>query len=294
VNEHVFDHSGVSQAQGLVSDLGLTGAPRRSGAGPGPRPVAGSGSGALGALAERVRPTDLARDRRLPVLPAFADLLPGAGLRRGATVAVGAAPGVVGATSLALALAAGPSRAGSWVAVVGLGSLGLVAAAEMGVDLGRLVLVADPGRDRAGWASVVAALVDGFDVVLLAPGGVGAAGEVDGGGGSGPGRRLRPADARRLVARVRERGSVLLSVGGDLPGERSPLRLTVVAAAWEGLGDGWGHLEGRRVTVESGGRGEAARPRRAELWLPRHDGTVGTADPVVAPIRLRRERGVGA
>ncbi|HEX6235794.1 MAG TPA: hypothetical protein VFZ68_01300 [Acidimicrobiales bacterium] len=229
----------------------------------------------LAGLGERVRPTDLARDRRLPVLPAFEGLLPGAGLRRGATVAVGARPGVTGATSLALALAAGASQAGSWVAAVGLGSLGLVAAAELGVSLERLVLVADPGRDRAGWASVVAALVDGFDVVLVATGG-------SAGGG------LRAGDARRLVARVRERGAVLVAVGGDLPGDRSPLRLAVTASAWEGLGEGWGHLQGRRVAVEVGGRGEAARARRAELWLPGPDGAVAVVEPVAAPIPLRR------
>lgn len=230
----------------------------------------GRPSGGLTDLAERVRPTDLARDRRLPVLPAFDALLPAPGLRRGTTVAVGAHPGVAGATSLALALAAGASRAGSWVAVVAPGSLGLVAASELGVAFERLVLVADPGRERPGWASVVAALVDGFDVVLVAAG-----------------CRLRPTDARRLVARVRERGAVLVTVGGELPGERSPLRLTVASSRWEGLGEGWGHLRCRRVAVEAAGRGEAARGRRAELWLPGPDGVVATAEPVTEPIPLR-------
>jgi 4-amino-4-deoxy-L-arabinose transferase-like glycosyltransferase len=237
------------------------------------------------ALAERVRPVDLARDRRLPVLPALDALLPASGLRRGTTVAVDARPGVAGATSLALALAAGASQAGSWVAAVGLGSLGLVAAAELGVAFERLVVIADPGRERAGWASVVAALVDGFDVVLVAAGpGVGTT------AGEGPRRRgrLRAGDARRLVARVRERGAVLVAVGGELPGERSPLRLTLTAASWEGLGDGWGHLQGRRVTVEATGRGEAARDRRAELWLPGAGGAVTAADPVAEPIPLHR------
>jgi hypothetical protein len=232
------------------------------------------GRGAVDALSERVRPTDLARDRRLPVLPAFDALLGGTGLRRGATVAVAAEPGVTGATSLALALAAGASQAGSWVAAVGLGSLGLVAAAELGVALERLVLVADPGRERGGWASVVAALVDGFDIVLVA-----ADGHSKGG-------------TRRLAARVRERGAVLVSVGGDLPGERSPVRLTVASASWRGLGDGWGHLQGRQVAVEATGRGAATRPRRADLWLPDPDGTVALVEPVAAPIPLRPERAV--
>jgi hypothetical protein len=229
--------------------------------------------GRVEALAERVRPTDLARDRRLPVLAAFDGLLPASGLRRGTTIAVDARPGVAGATSLALAVAAGASQAGSWVAAVGLGSLGLVAASELGVAFERLVLVADPGRERAGWASVVAALVDGFDVVLVAAEG-----------------RLRPADARRLVARVRERGAVLVAVGGELPGERSALRLTVTSSRWEGLGAGWGHLQGRRVTVEAGGRGEASRGRRADLWLPGPEGTAAAVEPVAEPIPLRPRR----
>lgn len=242
-------------------------------------------------LASRVRPTDLASDRRLPVLPALGGLLPAAGLRRGTAVAVDARPGVAGATSLALALAAGASQAGSWVAAVGLGSLGLVAAAEMGVGFERLALVADPGRRWKGWASVVAALVDGFDVVLV------------GGGRHGDGARSRgglpPADARRLVARVRERGTVLVVVGGDLPGQRSPLRLTVASSRWEGLGAGWGHLRGRRVTVEAGGRGASARGRRGELWLPGPGSTVssvgsgpvssvGSGAPSIVPLRSRR------
>ena len=227
------------------------------------------------AVAARVEPADLARERRLPVLPPFEPLLPGGALRRGATVAVGAAPGVAGATSLALALAAGPSQAGAWVAVVGLSSLGLVAADALGVALERLVMVADPGRDRTGWASVLGALVDGFDLVLVS---------------TAPTLRLRPADARRLVSRVRERGGILLAVGGDLPGERSPLRLTVTAAHWEGLGAGWGHLLGRRVTVETTGRGDATRPRHADLWLPDAHGHATPAEPLATPIPLHPRR----
>ncbi|MGH9113662.1 MAG: hypothetical protein ACRDZN_15400, partial [Acidimicrobiales bacterium] len=224
----------------------------------------------LAELAEQVRPVSLVGDQGLPVLGAFESLIPGAGLRRGSTVGVGALPGVTGTTSLALALVAGASRNGSWVAAVGFRSLGLVAADELGVALERLVLVADPGRgrregERAGWPAVVAALVDGFDVVLV---------------GAEACARLRATDARRLVARVRERGTVLVGVGAELPGERSPLRLTVAAASWRGLGEGWGHLRGRRVTVEATGRGDAARPRRGELWLPGPNGGVQAIEPV--------------
>ena len=137
---------------------------------------------ALATLAERVRPVTLTREHRLPVLPALEDLLPGAGLRRGATVSIGAAAGAGGAMSLALALVAQASIAGSWVAAVGVPSLGLVAADELGVALERLVLVAAPARDA--WGGVVAALVDGFDVVVLQAGRGG----------------VRPTDARRGLA----------------------------------------------------------------------------------------------
>lgn len=123
-------------------------------------------------LVERVRPTTLATDQRLPVLPALEPLVPGGGLRRGSTLSIDGPA----ATSLALATAAAASQAGAWVAAVGFPSLGLVAAAELGVALGRLVLVAspdtDPGPDNetAAWAAAVAALVDAFEIVLVRSG----------------------------------------------------------------------------------------------------------------------------
>ena len=81
----------------------------------------------------------LAAEHLLPVAPALAPLLPGHGLRRGTTVAVDRS------AALALALVAGPSAAGAWLAAVGLPDLGVVAAAETGVVLDRLVLVPAPG-----------------------------------------------------------------------------------------------------------------------------------------------------
>ena len=205
----------------------------------------GAALDSLGELAERVRPVTLTREQRLPVLPAFEGLLPGAGLRRGATVSIGSAAGVGGATSLALALVAEASRTGSWVAAVGLPSLGLVAADELGVALERLVLVAAPERDA--WGGVVAALVDGFDLVILHAGRTG----------------VRTADARRLVARARERGAVLLQLGPGWP-EGADLQLQVTRSRWEGLDDGHGHLQARkvRVTARRPRRGGPAPPRR--------------------------------
>ena len=81
------------------------------------------------------------------------------------------------------------------------------------------------------------------------------------------------------------------------------VHLTVEAARWEGLEPGHGRLSARRIEVVAGGRGAAARPRRASLWLPAADGGVrpagagggvdgvdrvddGRGDPV-APVALR-------
>jgi hypothetical protein len=203
-------------------------------------------------VADRARPVTLARERTLPVAEPLRPLLPDGALARGTSVGTAG----VGATSLALDLAAAASRAGSWVVVVGLADLGLAAAAEAGVDLRRVALVAGPEPGR--WATVVAALVGGVDVIVV--------------DGRAP---LTPSEGRRLASRVRERGSVLVPVvPGSVPRPRrtgawpTDLTLTVADGRWEGLGDGHGHLRRRRVRVEAEGRGRAARPRRAELWLP--------------------------
>jgi hypothetical protein len=201
----------------------------------------------------------------LPVLPALAPLFPQAALRRGSTVAV------AGSTSLLLAVLAGPSLAGSWCAVVGMPALGLAAAAAAGVAVERLALVPAPGRE---WPSVAAALLDGLDLVVVAPG-----------------AGVRAGDARRLAARARQRGSVLVPYGVPAGSwEGTDLRLSVDGAEWAGLGDGWGRLRGRRAVVRCDGRGSAARPRRARLWLPAADGGVAPVAAVgeVVPIPARR------
>ena len=203
---------------------------------------------ALHDLVGRTRPVTHAGEHLLPVVPSLLSVLPWAGLRRGATVAV-TGPG---ATSLALALVAAASAAGSWAAAVGLPSLGPAAAADMGVELARFAMVAAPGRD---WAGVVAALLDAVDLVLVRP----------------PGRPSAAA-VRRLMARARERGAVLLVHG---PWEGAELRLRLDGAVWQGLGDGHGHLRRRRVEVVAEGRGAAARLQRARLWLPDDDNNSG-------------------
>jgi hypothetical protein len=212
-------------------------------------------------VAARTRPVVLAGERVLPVVPALAPLFPDGGLRRGSTVCVG---GGAAASSLALAVVAAASSLGSWCAAVGWPSLGVAAAAELGVALERFPLVAWPsGGASSEGPTIVAALLDAFDVVLVrAPG--------------GPGRGLRLGDARRLSARARERGAVLVHVGTDLEG--ADVRLTTERPEWHGLGDGHGHLTGRTVDVSSGGRGAASRERRVRVWLPAPDGGVAEAE----------------
>lgn len=212
---------------------------------------------ALRELHDRTRPVTLAREHTLPVVDALGSLFVDGALTRGSAVGVSG----VGATSLGLALAVGASRAGAWVAVVGLADLGLAAAFEAGISLERLALVEAPSPGR--WAEVIAALVDGIDVVIV--------------DGRAP---LTASEGRRLAARVRERGSVLIPVTqGSQPTRRRPgawsvdLTLEVRSGRWEGLGQGHGHLQGRVVRAESGGRGKASRMRSCELWLPSADGS---------------------
>lgn len=203
------------------------------------------------------------QDRRtLPTLPALAGLLPGRGLRHGSSYTV------EGSTTLALALLAAPSEAGAWCGVVGVPTLGVAAAAEVGVELSRLLLVPDPGER---WLEVTAALLDALDVVLVQP---------------PTGRGARPAsdgEVRRLAARLREREAVLLTPA-SWPG--CAARLTAKDSTWHGLGTGHGHLSGRQLTVEVTGRGGTGR-RSGRLWLPAPDGGVREVDSTVEDARPR-------
>ncbi len=205
----------------------------------------------LAALRERTRPVTLSGERLLPVREDLASLLPGGGLRRGSVVEI-AAP------SLLFVAMAEAIRVGSWAALVGLPTLGLAAARDHGITFERLAVVATPPIDLA--ATVVAALVDAIDLVVV-----------------GPGVVARAADARRLTARARERESVLL-VHGRWP-EAVDLRLSVVDRHFEGIGHGHGHLRCWKVEVESDGRGAAARRRRGLITLVDAD-PVGGAEPV--------------
>jgi hypothetical protein len=223
----------------------------------------------LALLAERTRPVSSSQTRLLPVLPPLISLFPDGSLRRGSTIVVsdqavagGSGGNSGGGISLALALLAAASGAGSWCALVGLPGLGAVAAHDIGVDLARLAVVPRPG---AAWAEVAAALVEGVDLVVLCP--------------PFP---PRPAMARRLVARARERRSILVVVPGrsGWP-EPADMHLTVSAMRWDGIGAGEGYLSRRHMTVTATGRRSAVRPRRHHLWMPSATGEVADAAGVI-------------
>ena len=228
-----------------------------------------SSASPLGELVGRARPVSLAGEQVLPVLTPLAKLLPGGGLRRGSVVVVpsSSASGASGATSLALALIAAVSHAGLWCAGVGLPDLGPAVAAELGIALERFPLIPTPAEQ---WAIVTAALIDTVDAVLVRPA-----------------RRVGPAEARRLRARARERGAVLVPCSDSWP-EGADLRITVIRSGWQGLGQGHGFLRTRMIEVAASGRGAASRERRTRLWLPGPDAAVaeyGGGDRLVADQR---------
>jgi hypothetical protein len=129
----------------------------------------------------------------LPALPALRELLPRGELVRGSVVSV-AEFGV-----LALALLAGASADRAWCGIAGVPVAGILAAAELGLDLERTLLVPDLGD---AWPQLVASLLDGCEIVLVRR----------------PGRP--PAQVRQRLEAVLRRGRSVLLIAGDWPGMR--------------------------------------------------------------------------
>jgi hypothetical protein len=213
-------------------------------------------SSELDRLRELIRPTALAVTQGRAVIEPLQSLLP-LGLPRGGTVVV------EGSLALAIALAAAPSAAGAWVCLVGLGAVGanagLAAVRELGVGLERLAVVdVAVDEDSDGWVNAIAASMDAVDVVIARP----------------P-RLVMARDARRLAGRLRERGATLVLHGRDRAHTLTADRvLRVQQSRWEGIGQGFGYLRSRCLTIEATGRAGAAQPRRASVMLPDPDGGV--------------------
>jgi hypothetical protein len=164
----------------------------------------------------------------------------------------------VDSPSLAMALVAGPSQAGEWIAIVGAPDLGLEAAAGFGIDLERTVVVPHPGEL---WLSVTAGLLDVASVVIVKP--------------------PVPASAQqaeRLKSRLRMKDAALVC-WGEWP--RSDATLTISESSWLGLGHGHGRLTARRVVVSVRQSGPV---RRIRLWLPGFDQQIAELDHTVVQL----------
>ena len=90
-----------------------------------------------------------------------------------------------------------------------------------------------------------------------------------------PRHRISDTDARRMAARLRERGAVLIHIGDRWP-VGADVQLDIASGEWEGLGDGHGVLRSRRLDIQGGGRGSASRPRQLALLVPGPGGAVAS------------------
>jgi len=176
--------------------------------------------------------------RLMPTHEALADLLPDGGLREGAAYALSTS------SALVMALLTGPSQAGSWCGVVGMPEFGVEAAEAVGIDLDRLVLVPHPGD---AWLTVTAAIADALSVVAVRPG-----------------RAASDGAIAKLASRLRERGSTLLVLGAW---PQADAMISLTESRWSGLGDGYGCLSEREVTVTVSSK-RGGRPRSARVMMP--------------------------
>ncbi|CAM5530917.1 putative protein OS=Leifsonia shinshuensis OX=150026 GN=F1C12_03830 PE=4 SV=1 [Leifsonia shinshuensis] len=167
-------------------------------------------------------------ENRLPTLPAIAELLP-----EGALIG-GSAYQVRGSMTLLQAMLAGVSLAGGWCAVLGMPDFGAEAAAALGVDLERLILVPHPGER---WWPALSTLVETVGAVAVRPLSAPTAG-----------------DLARLQGKLRTHETLLL-VDGDWPASRATLSVRRRRA--DGLGRGWGLLGAREMEVETTARGRS-------------------------------------
>ena len=168
-----------------------------------------------------------------------------------------------------MAVVAAAVMAGSWLAVVDVPTFGLDAASEAGIPLERVVAITrglDPGttgtagRERrvpvADWVEVMAAAVDGFDIVLSRqPSQV-------------PHAQVTESSLRRLSTRIRQRGAVVVlldDANGHEAGRHEAVPnevadMSVMASSrrlvhfWSGLGSGYGHLQQRTLDLSTSGR----------------------------------------
>lgn len=203
-------------------------------------------------------------DRHLEVSATLVDLFPERALVRGQIIRYSGDA----ARALALASGARATTTGSWLAVIGVGDLGIEAAAEFGIDLSRLVVVDAECGDHRRWADLVGAAVDGCELIITT---------------TPP--QLSERSLRWVRQRVRSRGAVVLVLAERDRGDRdhygADLGLDARTSAWVGIERGAGVLRARRVEVTVIGR-RVHRSRVLSYWLPGADGVVRLAEPALA------------
>jgi hypothetical protein len=179
------------------------------------------------------------------------ELLPDSGLVRGRIVRCSGDAGL----SLALSLCSLATQQGSWLGVVGVEHLGLLAAVEHGVALERTVLVHPPKTSRE-WSITVAAAIEGLDLLIVAV----------------P-ERLSVNDARRVQTRLQSRRAVMIIVDNTVLSQSRSINgsneaqqfladvvLDTKTKSWSGVDKGAGYLQHRDVRIRVSGR-RVARER---------------------------------
>ena len=126
------------------------------------------------------------------------------------------------------------------MALIDVPTFGLDAAREAGVALERVVAISASVSGQQGgaaeWADVLAAAIDGFEVVVArVP------------------AHLSASAARKVATRIRQRGAVVVLLG-DVGAMSCDGVIESVAVSWVGLGQGFGHLRQRTVELAVSGR----------------------------------------
>lgn len=125
-----------------------------------------------------------------------------------------------GSATLLLAVLALRQGSSGWCGVIGGDDLGWCAATEIGLDLNRVLSVPRSTLDDASTLTVASTLLDGVDALLI---------------GASSTERLRPQHRRRLLARARERGRLILT---PAPWEGARTLQAGSLAPDAGIGDG--------------------------------------------------------
>ncbi len=225
-------------------------------------------------ILEAVRPTTLSREQLLSVPEALSPLFPWGGLQRGWQVSV-SGPGAWTLTAGMMVPSLGDE---GWMAVVGAPLVNLVAGAEVGLRMDRVLVVDTPPAGQ--WGTVVAALLEAVQVVVVSPA-----------------TRIGNRDVRRISARLREQRGTLIHLEGAGGGSAHPsgtemqgmdMGLHCRTEEWQGIGEGSGYLRYRRLAVEAVGRRAAAQARSVSLWMPGPDGPLTPAPTLATVTELPR------